>query len=165
MRISDDLVVAKEDPRDLIHAVFPHWNAFGPKGDHEARLAVSRGSMLAPRNDDKRSLNEEIMPRVPAEDVKSLSVDGTADMDRSGMYPAAFLQTLTPAGIPTHRVFLKVRVPFMLLRTINVAKRDKPTDATVQRRSPPPHRHFAVGASRRSRDWATRTPEGLRSSM
>ena len=165
MRISDDLVVAEEDSRDLIHAVFPHWNAFGPNGDHEARLAVSRRSMLAPRNDDERSLNEEIMRRVPAEDVESLSVDGTADIDRSGMYPPAFLQTLTPARMPTHRVFLKVRAPFMLLCTISVATRDKPTDAAVQRHSRPPHRHFAVGASRQSRDWAKRTLEGLRSSM
>ncbi|CAM9905065.1 unnamed protein product, partial [Laminaria digitata] len=119
VRISNDLIVAGEDPRDLINAVFPNLDAFGPNGDHEARLSFTRRSVLAPRNDDQQSLNEDITRRVPAEEFESLSVDGTADMDSSVIYPGEFLQTLTPAWMPTHRVFLKVGAPFMLLRAIN----------------------------------------------
>ena len=42
VHISDDLIVAGEDPRDLINAVFPILDVFGPNGDHEARLAFTR---------------------------------------------------------------------------------------------------------------------------
>ncbi|CAN0273274.1 unnamed protein product, partial [Scytosiphon promiscuus] len=119
VRIPDDLIVAGEDPCHLINAVFPNLDAFGPNGDHEARLAFTRRSVLAPRNDDQRSLNEDIMRRVPVEEFESLSVDGTADMDSSVIYPGEFLETLTPSGMPTHRLVLKVGAPFMLLRTIN----------------------------------------------
>ena len=119
VRISDDLIVAGEDRRDRINAVFPNVGAFGPHVDREARLAFTRRSVRAPRNDDQRHLNEDIVRRVSPEEFESLSVDGTVDMDSSVIYPGEFLQALTPAGMPTHRVVLKVGAPFMLLRTIN----------------------------------------------
>ena len=68
VRISGDLIAPGEDPRDLINAVFPNLDAFGTGGDHEARLAFTMRSVLAPRNDDQRKLNEDIMQRVPAEE-------------------------------------------------------------------------------------------------
>ena len=67
------------------------------------------------------------MQRVPAEDFESLSVDGTADMDSSVIYPTEFLQTLTTAEMPTHRVVFKGR------RAIHVATYDEPIDEVVQR--------------------------------
>ena len=122
VRISGDLIVPDEDPRDLINAVFPNLDAFGPDGDQEARLAFTRRSVLAPRNDNQRKLNEGIMQRVTAEEFESLSVDSTADMNICVVYPGEFLQTLTPAGMPTSHVVRKIGTPFMLLRTINPSK-------------------------------------------
>lgn len=86
---------------------------FGPNSDQEDRLVFIWRSVLAPRNDNQLSLNEDIMRCVPAEEFKSLSVDGTADMDSSVIYPREFLQTLTPAAMPTHRVVLKIGAPFI----------------------------------------------------
>ena len=119
VQISGDLIVPGDDPRNLINAVYPNLDAFGPDGDHEPRLAYTRRCVLTPRNDDQRKLNEDIMQRVPAEDFESLSVDSTADMDSCVLYPGEFLKTLTPTGMATHRVVLKIGEPFMLLRTIN----------------------------------------------
>ena len=119
VRISDDLIVAGEEPFDLINGVFSILDAFGPNDDHEARSAIARRSVLASRHDYQRRLYEAITRRVPAEEFESLSVDGTAGMESPVIYPQKFLQTLTPSGMLTHRVVLKVGAPFMLLRTIN----------------------------------------------
>ena len=122
-RISDDFVVAGEDPPgDLISDIFPNLDAFGPNGDNEARLVFTWRSVLVPKNDYQRSFNEEITRRVPAEELESLSVDINVDKGISVIYPGEFLQTLTPAGIPTHRVVLKVSAPFMLLLTISPSR-------------------------------------------
>ena len=118
VRLLIDLIIPCEDPRDLINAVVPNLDAFGPDGDHKAILAFTRRSVLAPRNDDRRKLNADIMQRVPAEEFESLSVNDTADMDSCILYPGEFLQTLTPAGMPTHRVVRKIGAPFMLLHSI-----------------------------------------------
>ena len=99
------------------------------------------------------------MQRVPAEDFESLSVDGTADMDSSVIYPTEFLQTLTTAEMPTHRVVFKGR------RAIHVAAHDKPIDGAVQWYALPPYHRFAVSRSRRNRDWAKHAPEGIRATV
>lgn len=119
VRIPDDLIVAGVDPCHLINAVFPNLTGFGPDGDHEARIALTRRSVLVARHDDQRGLYQDIMHRVPVEVFESLGIDGTVDMDSSLVYPGEFLRTLTPSGVPTHRLVIKVGPPFMLLRTIN----------------------------------------------
>ena len=54
------LIVAREDPRDLINAVFPNLDAFGPNGDHEVRLAFPRQFVLVPR-----MTISEVSPKKP----------------------------------------------------------------------------------------------------
>lgn len=76
--------------------------------------------MLASRNDYQRKLKDD-MSRVPAEEVESLSTDNTQGMASTVNYPVEFLHTLTPAGMITDRVALKVGTPFIWLRTINSA--------------------------------------------
>ena len=60
------------------------------------------------------------MRRVPAEDFESLSDDGTADGHGQLRHlPSRVLADADTDWDSTHRVVLKVGVPFMLLRTIN----------------------------------------------
>jgi ATP-dependent DNA helicase PIF1 len=47
-----------------------------------------------------------------------LSSDRVADADHAALYSVEFLNTLTPSGLPPHKLVLKVGMPIMLLRNI-----------------------------------------------
>lgn len=49
------------------------------------------------------------------------SVDSVKDPGNATTYPVEFLHSLTPAGIPPHKLRLKPGAPIMLLRNINAA--------------------------------------------
>lgn len=88
-------------------------DAFGP--DNENELAFTRWSVLTPRNNDQRSINEDILRSVSVEELESTSVDGTAYMDTYTIYPEDFLRVLNRLKYTV----LKVGALFMVLRTIH----------------------------------------------
>lgn len=48
-----------------------------------------------------------------------LSADSVPDEEQQGLYPIEFLNSLTPSGMPPHRMYLKTNAPVILLRYIN----------------------------------------------
>ena len=49
------------------------------------------------------------------------SVDSLKNPEEAALYPAEFLHSLTPSGLPPHELRLKPGAPIMLLRNINAA--------------------------------------------
>ena len=50
------------------------------------------------------------------------SADSVASDGDANVYPAEYLNSLTPSGMPPHRLFLKVGAPIILLRNLNATQ-------------------------------------------
>ena len=62
------------------------------------------------------------MEKFPGEVQIYLSADSVADRSQSALYPIEFLNSLTPSGLPPHRLMFKLHSPIMLLRNLNPSK-------------------------------------------
>lgn len=97
----------------LIDACFGHIEA---GGDHH------NTAILTPLNSDCFAINDRILERLPGDECVFFSVDSIVDIDEGedANYPLEFLNTLTPCGMPQHRLSLKVGAVIVLLRNLDV---------------------------------------------
>jgi hypothetical protein len=79
--------------------------------------------ILAPRNVDVIEINNEILNRIPGPHTEYLSID-TAENDNNenlaNIIPIEFLNSLTPNGLPQHKLKFKKGSIIMLLRNLNL---------------------------------------------
>ena len=68
------------------------------------------------------ALNEQILQLLPGEAVTYTSVDSiiSDDNEETQMYPLEFLNSLTPSGMPPHKLNLKLNSVVMLLRNLSL---------------------------------------------
>lgn len=59
------------------------------------------------------------LPALPENTRTYLSADSVPDEEQQTLYPGEFLNSLTPSGMPPHRLYLKTNAPVILLRNIN----------------------------------------------
>ena len=85
--------------------------------------ALARTAILSPTNKNTFLFNEEVLSLIDSPSVFQFSVDyPIVERERNPMViPEEFLHTLTPAGMPPHRLHLKKGAIYMLLRNMNVA--------------------------------------------
>lgn len=78
--------------------------------------------ILCPTNDESLKINEKVLEGIPGELKIYLSADDvvTDDDNERAQYPIEFLNSLTPSGMPPHRLSLKVGAVVMLLRNLNI---------------------------------------------
>jgi hypothetical protein len=81
--------------------------------------------ILAPRNSDVGDLNRRILKSMSGEEEVFLSVDSVVDeagvddgLPGHNMFPAEFLRTLHPPGLPPGELRLKPGCPIILLRNL-----------------------------------------------
>ncbi|KAI3434512.1 hypothetical protein D9Q98_002585 [Chlorella vulgaris] len=110
------LLPGLQQPSHLIQTVFGDLQQYRGDGQDLVDRAV-----LTPLNDDVDSLNNVCMSMFPGEERIYNSVDSVKDPGNATTYPVEFLHSLTPAGIPPHKLRLKPGAPIMLLRNINAA--------------------------------------------
>ncbi|KAM3303944.1 hypothetical protein P3S67_014976 [Capsicum chacoense] len=77
-------------------------------------------AILASRNEYVDQLNEMLIFRFPRESRTFLSFNSAED-DTNNYYQKDYLNTLTPNGLPPHRLILKKNVPIMLLRNLDAS--------------------------------------------
>ena len=84
--------------------------------------SLARTAILTPTNKNSFLLNEEVLTLVNGASGLHFSIDWPiVDRDRNHLViPEEFLQTLTPPGLPLHRLHLKQNCIYMLLRNMNV---------------------------------------------
>ena len=58
------------------------------------------------------------MNLIPGEASTLLSADSVGE-EQAAMYPTEFLDSITPNGLPPHRLYLKVYAPIILLRSFD----------------------------------------------
>ena len=78
--------------------------------------------ILCPTNEESLKMNEMILDKLPGEARIYLSADEVVtddDLERT-QYPTEFLNSITPSGMPPHRLLLKIGAVVILLRNLNI---------------------------------------------
>ncbi|XP_063903784.1 uncharacterized protein LOC135123221 [Zophobas morio] len=79
-------------------------------------------AILTPKNDRAAGINDLLLKSFEGEEIQYKSVDSVVQTDDAINYPVEFLNTLNPAGLPSHNLTLKIGAPVMLLRNLNPPK-------------------------------------------
>ena len=79
--------------------------------------AIANTVILTPTNDASLGLNELVIKKVPGVGIEYVSADAAIcdDENEANNYPVEFLNSLTPSGMPPHRLNLKIGAIVMLL--------------------------------------------------
>ncbi|XP_076885333.1 uncharacterized protein LOC143534816 [Bidens hawaiensis] len=125
IEIPTDLLIEKcNDPvTKLIQFVYP--DILNNKEDPNY---FQQGALLAPTNEVVHEINDRLIESFPGESVEYLSSDYVSKSDYIDgnvdpiLYSTELLNGLKIAGLPNHRLILKVGVPVMLLRNIDQKK-------------------------------------------
>lgn len=97
---------------DLVNWVFDELS------DHfqDPEWIASRG-IICPTNKTVDIINSSVMGKFPGQPRGYRSFD-SVDKD-AHLYPTEFLNTLSPSGMPPHKMTLKIGCPVMLLRNLD----------------------------------------------
>ena len=98
---------------DIVEEVF---------GDFESENDLTRRVILTPTNDEALHINEKILDQQQGIVRTYLSYDCVVADTQEGidLYPMEFLNSITPNGMPKHRLNLKVGSVIMLLRNLSL---------------------------------------------
>ncbi|XP_014213691.1 uncharacterized protein LOC106643176 [Copidosoma floridanum] len=77
-------------------------------------------AIISPRNSTAEEINNNILQKFVADSQEYLSIDSIIASEDVVNYPQEFLNSLTPSGLPPHKLSLKVRAPIMLLRNLQL---------------------------------------------
>jgi len=79
-------------------------------------------AILAPKNDDVNRINNKIQLKISSAVMKYKSINTIIEEDQAVNYLVKFLNSLEPNGMPPHLLMLKVGLPILLLRNLNMPK-------------------------------------------
>ena len=117
IKIPNEILVKYDDdenPGDcLINEIFP----FLKENAHMAKYITER-AILATTNDNVDILNEKLIEMFPMKSKTYYCFDSVID-DTQNYYQDEFLNTLTPNGLPPHKLVLNNNCLIMLLRNLN----------------------------------------------
>ncbi|GBL74089.1 hypothetical protein AVEN_230989-1 [Araneus ventricosus] len=100
--------------QELKEAVFPNVS------QHFFNYSwLCQRAILAPRNEDVSVMNKKLLQELPSRVQVYKSIDTTCDTNEAINYPAEFLNTLEPSGVPSHTLELNIGAPIMLLRNLH----------------------------------------------
>ena len=75
---------------------------------------------MAPLNTDVDKINFAVLKMLPGDEHVTESADSLEDDRHIIDYPIEHLHSLTPAGLPPHRLAIKIGMPLILLRNLNM---------------------------------------------
>ncbi|XP_051150021.1 uncharacterized protein LOC127264505 [Andrographis paniculata] len=101
------------DLLQLIDKIYPH-NLLHPSSS----AALIGRSILTPTNETVDTINNQIIESMFGEPIVLIARDVTKDPSQQAHYED-YLNTLTPNGMPPHRLVLKTGAPIMLLRNLD----------------------------------------------
>jgi ATP-dependent DNA helicase PIF1 len=78
--------------------------------------------ILAAKNEDVHEIMNQILTMLPGVVTEYKSIDTIVDADEVVNFPLEFLNSLDPAGLPPHRLLLKVGSPIISLRNLDPPK-------------------------------------------
>ncbi|XP_073030705.1 uncharacterized protein [Primulina eburnea] len=74
-------------------------------------------AIITPKNIDVDNINQMLILKFPGEEKEYTSWDSVED-DNHNLFQEEFLNSLSPSGLPPHKIIFKVGSPIMLLRNV-----------------------------------------------
>ncbi|XP_031105495.1 ATP-dependent DNA helicase pif1-like isoform X5 [Ipomoea triloba] len=96
----------------LFQSVYPNLTCF----ETDPYSLMSK-AILTPKNEIADEINSILIDRFPGESKCYVSFD--EPLDSKQMHCKDYLHTLSPAGLPPHKLILKKNCPIILLRNLN----------------------------------------------
>lgn len=116
MALKWDINKTDQDNLDtLINHVYPDLGTENQDKD------ITEKAILATTNSVVDSINEKVLERFTGEEVLYHSADSVEE-DQYNLYQPEFLNSLTPNGLPPHKLALKAGAPIICLRNIDPAE-------------------------------------------
>ncbi|XP_073046401.1 uncharacterized protein [Primulina eburnea] len=115
IKLPDSIIIPWEGEQSiqmLIDSVFP--NMINHVNDE--KYMVDR-AIITPKNVDVDNINQMLILKFPGEEKEYTSWDSVED-DNHNLFQEEFLNSLSPSGLPPHKIILKVGSPVMLLRNV-----------------------------------------------
>jgi PIF1-like helicase len=121
---------------NLISSIYPGLSTHNPQ-DLNTRSFFAERMILSPRNTDVHDINQKVLHSFPGNETVYRSADSVVyeagvDGHHHGQLPnpeadgqveqipVEFLNTLSPNGLPIHKLCLKIGAPIMILRNLSV---------------------------------------------
>ncbi|XP_044760319.1 uncharacterized protein LOC123317775 [Coccinella septempunctata] len=98
---------------DVVREIYGQLHALTPQ-------QLAQRAILCPKNEHCNLLNDKILESFPGKTFVIHSNDSVAsgDEDEVANFPEEYLNSITPSGMPHHKLKLKVGVPVILLRNL-----------------------------------------------
>ncbi|KMQ95402.1 atp-dependent dna helicase pif1-like protein [Lasius niger] len=111
-------------PEDFISKESIINEIFGDRITKEQIRENSDRAILCPKNEDTFKINDEILRLMEGEEKEYLSIDSIMSDDPQEQlnFPTEFLNSVTPSGMPVHKLKIKVNAIVILLRNLNTKK-------------------------------------------
>ena len=116
---------------DLINSVYPD-----ARNNYLRPEWLRERAILAPRNDEVDIINNAMLNTLPGTVGEYKSIDSTLDIEEAVNFPQEFLNSLNPAGLPPHRLRIKLGCPIILLRNLDPPKLCNGTRLCVSKMMP-----------------------------
>ena len=78
--------------------------------------------ILCPLNESTNEMNEQLIEKLPGEEIISYSADSSSGTNNFEEFPIEFLNRFDYPGFPKHALKLKQNMILMLMRNINKNK-------------------------------------------
>jgi ATP-dependent DNA helicase PIF1 len=117
IKLPSDFFSLVSSVAELIDAVYPALS----QNYHNANWLQDR-PILAPKNEAVHEMTNQILDMLPGVSTEYKSIDTVVDADEVVNFPQEFLNSLLPAGLPPHRLSLKVGSTIILLRNLDPRK-------------------------------------------
>ena len=101
--LPNEVLLPSNTLEELIHHVYPQ----GPNDNHDY---MAKRCCLTPKNDNSHAINHIVLNHLPGETTTYLSIDTIVadDAHEAAAYPVEYLNSITPNGMPLHKLELKV---------------------------------------------------------
>ena len=113
IHLDQRFVVPGGSAADLVTAVYGDIRQYYNDAEY-----INRRILMCPKNDTTDFINEYVIDQIPGEGKTLLSADSVPD-DQAALYAAEFLNSITPSGLPPHRLYLKIHASVILLRSLD----------------------------------------------
>ncbi|XP_029646100.1 uncharacterized protein LOC115219937 [Octopus sinensis] len=127
----DHITIMVNSSAELKNRVLPDLS-----NNYKSHKLLCERAILTSKNETVVKITHELMNKIPTVIKKYKSVDSVLDENQAVHYPTEFLNSPEPPGIPPHKLFLKVGVPIVLLRNIDLPKLCNGTRLIVKTLSP-----------------------------